>query len=65
MRRAGKRHDVDSAKIVAAGWSLGAAVRSGVVPMAIHSGHDIWAAHRGEVLRAVGQFVEKCCAGER
>jgi pimeloyl-ACP methyl ester carboxylesterase len=137
-----KRHDVDSAKIVAAGWSLGAAVatdlavhrpvqglavmsiftkwnafeehdwwlparlflqadfdneakfaqlrcpvfiahglhdqfipfahaqrlaslRSGVVPMAIHSGHDIWGAHRDEVLRAVGQFVEKCCAGER
>ena len=137
-----QRHDVDSAKIVAAGWSLGAAVatdlaahrpvqglaalsvftswkafwehdwwlparlflqadfdnqskfaslhcpvfiahglhdeaipfahaqrlasiRGGVVPMAIDSGHDIWNAHSDEVVRAVGQFADRCCAGER
>ena len=42
-----------------------ASLRSRVVPMAIHSGHDIWGAHRDEVLGAVGQFVEECCAGGR
>jgi hypothetical protein len=36
-------------------------IRGGVVPMGIKSGHFIFGPHRDEVLRAVGQFVEKCC----
>jgi pimeloyl-ACP methyl ester carboxylesterase len=42
-----------------------ASIRGGVVPMAIQSGHFIFGPHREEVLGAVGQFVDKCCAGGR
>jgi pimeloyl-ACP methyl ester carboxylesterase len=42
-----------------------ASICGGVVPMAIDSGHNIWGPHSGEVVGAVGEFVEQCCAGQR
>ena len=41
-----------------------ASIRGGVVPMAIDSDHYIFGPHSDEVLRAVGQFVDRCCVGQ-